>query len=164
MTSMRADNALTIGCAEVGQRMHYAACLNRLAKIDSGKYPADWDQCRKLAQSDMCKAQRMRTEEEGGQIVHFVARAPQPVLDGYRMRDAEIAPATPEPVSVTRIETNIGAAAINAALTGQPTSTSAPPCAPEPALRVSVSVAPAMEPGETPLAYARRLAQLKEKV
>ena len=172
-------NAFSSHCAVVTQMMSYPACLwrqNVLAAPDI-RTPADWSPCADARRTGRCNALSMRQEEElKGHAIYFVERGlVRRTLDAARewgtstldkfVSKTVAAPAKPAPAPAPRKadsmldvmgETSY-ADAINLAATPAPTPTTAAPApvAPKPASVPPMTLA--MQPGESPLAYARRL-------
>lgn len=173
-------NAFSSHCAVVTQMMSYPACLwrqNVLAAPDI-RTPADWSPCADARRTGRCNALSMRQEEElKGHAIYFVERGlVRRTLDAARewgtstldkfVSKTVAAPAKPAPAPAPRKadsmldvmgETSYADAINLAAATPAPTPTTAAPApvAPKPASVPPMTLA--MQPGESPLAYARRL-------
>lgn len=164
-------NAYTRHCGTVGYSMNYAACLARQATLANSKAkpPADWSACVEAARNASCHALHMRREEElKGHAIYFHAREVIPgtpgtgrtwIMPGTVRREAPIRTHMPSVTTPYRAKSMFEvmaeapsyADAINASTTI--TATRAP-AMPRPAQR------PPIQPGESPLAYARRIAAI----
>lgn len=155
-------NAYTHSCHFVQQKMNYAACLSRVAAIDGGKYPKDWEPCSSATNS--CPARRMRREEEiAGKAIYFAPRgtiataaatAGRWISDKVKKAVAPPAPRAKSSMFDAMRDAGSMADVINAMST---THTSAAAPAPAP-----MKPLPVAQPGETPLQMARRLAAAKK--
>jgi hypothetical protein len=69
-------NRYMLACPALGQRMSYAACLNRLQTIKTGVgVPKDWSECDRACTARQCPAQHMREDEVvAGHALYFVPR------------------------------------------------------------------------------------------
>jgi hypothetical protein len=74
--SASGKNAHMLACNAIGQRMSYAACLNRIKVVQSDqRAPADWSVCKSALGCRQCPAKDMRDDEiEAGHALFFVAR------------------------------------------------------------------------------------------
>lgn len=184
-------NAYSHRCDVVSQMMNYAACLWRINVLSDAsiKTPADWASCGEAKRFCRCPAANMREEETlKGHAIYFRPREEvrktwmptatwtpsKPSASKYeavsitKPAPARPAPAPAKPKSMFDAmgEGSDYASAINAAAS-DPT----PAPAPKPAAAVQGPAKPAgesllkampMQPGESPLAYARRLAAARQ--
>jgi hypothetical protein len=173
--SRSGTNAYYFGsCSVVGHSPAYCVCLNKIEKVKT-RAPDAPSGCAEAISHGRCMADSMRQSEElQGQALYFIAR--ETIATGLAKIPAwsvetpemckhnpHVTPAAPARAA-TVIAANTGgsyADAINAAvkeLSAAPTPTPAP--APIAAAIAAKPAAPRppMNPGETPMQYARRLA------
>ncbi len=164
-------------CDVLGQVMNYAACLWRqgvLSKPDI-RTPADWAPCGEAARCGRCNAVQMRQEEElKGHAIYFIDREAKQTLSAEARarimpsydkssREAPRRPAVSAPTVPAARPTSVSASAvldmagdtyaeaINAMVAAPATPPAAAPRGAAPLPKID------MLPGESPLAYARRL-------
>lgn len=167
--SKSGDNAFYINaCAIAGHSPSYAACLARIDANDKGELNSLYSDCGTAMCNGSCDAVKMRREEEAkGKAIFFVSRPKMQEFNNYRdsfKARGDDAPGnvgrdpvkyTPSKAPGFRAKSAIPesdggyAAAINAALAS---AAAAPETKPEPTID-----RPAMMPGESPLAYAKRV-------
>lgn len=179
--SASGDNAYYIEqCSVVGHRPAYASCLCKVADRKEGRLQAAYAECSAAIGKKMCPAQRMRKEELAeGKAIYFISRIKlraysderagitgqsmpaTPFIDtlGKSKGAAPIKPAKADPFAMG----GSYADAINAAL--KP----AEPKRPEPevtnaTIKEKVSARPAMLPGESLMAYAKRVREMANAV
>ncbi len=164
--SARPDNAYYLPCDVLGARVNYSLCLHKIAtRTEQGRLKLAWADCDAAIGGRSCLALQMKCEEEdAGKALYYTARGEQAPSVSHR---------PPNSVPLVRH-------APSQRVASEPTSTPAPPRpAPEPSFKgldfaqvvntmmedrplaePAVEERPlveSMQPGETPLAFARRI-------
>lgn len=163
------DNAYYLrNCPNVNRMPAYASCLHKIGEIEAGRTNETWSECISSIKGRSCRALGMRQEEQlKGVALYYVPRqllqraqeANVPLTQSTVKGARKWAPPPPPKKDLdARLteHTSAGyAAALNAAVKSLPsaaTPTAAAKTQPPPTAR------PPMQPGETPLQYARRIA------
>lgn len=167
--SASGKNAYCLHCPTLGQKMHYAACLNRIEQVNGKKAPSDWSGCL----TGTCEARRMRAEERAaGRSLFFIAReaiaaaaaGARKWIDTWNHKPAKRSadPAAAPRKSMFDAIGEMGSMAdvVNRTLAAGTSSTGPGPgdtsgCVPP---AVNLAALPKAQAGETPLQMARRLA------
>lgn len=173
-----ARNAYFLHCRLHGQQRPYAVCLHHADRVAAGKTSQLYTDCDRAIDSGTCQALGMHREElEKGQPIYFIERQKQPLsapADSMTITTTEytesgevelrkhVLVALPNPAPRAPVEGGY-AAAINAALKEQREEIAqVSPAAAAPATPVVATPKPPALPGESPLAYARRIKALQE--
>lgn len=173
------DNAYYLkGCDVVQRSPAYASCLFKITEYQAGRRHEIYRDCSTAIEQRQCKAMGLRQEEElqGVALYYFPRKPPQELTlpaktaGDFGVRVSNLTPPhmTPkDPKSVGRFmatvvpkkpvdaldrELDAASTGYAEAITAAVAELNAPQPAPQPLSR------PPMEPGETPLQYARRLA------
>lgn len=183
--SAGADNAYYLrGCPVVERSPAYAACLYRLHEADAGRETELNRQCAGAIRQGRCIAHGMREAEQlAGVALYYFPRLAKPFLPVKTAGDFGVlvtnhtdpalipkAPA-PKPKPAPKVDAGSYADAINAALATKPVTMEEikqavatippeqlPPLLPK---MLAPSDDHTIQPGETPLQYARRMAALR---
>lgn len=170
--SKSGDNAYYIRrCPHIGHCPAYAACLKRIADNDAEKLDSLYADCGAAMRNGGCDAVKMRKEEEAaGHAIYFISRPKLRKFNDFAY-DQTHNPDAPgrisrEPIKyvppeapgfrserATSATSGDYADAINAALKALPEPV-------EPPVEKPAIERPAMLPGESPLAYAKRVREL----
>ena len=186
------DNAYYLkGCEVVGHQPAYAACLFKITEVRADRLQSTFGACVDEIKCGRCKATGMLQEEElkGAALYYFPRQFIQSKVITNLTPVSEIptkAKPYQSPVVTHKVQKplipDMGdgyAAAINAAMTEEP-STKQEPSSPMPTkddwdaafdiptispnIRAEIAkTRPAIQPGETPLQYARRVAELSKQ-
>jgi hypothetical protein len=175
--SLSGKNAYYLGtCRHTEHNPAYCACLDKIRRIDAGeRLGPDLARCADAIRLSTCQAKNMRQAEElAGEALYFIPReslntshnrVPPWSVEGAGTRPVKRAPPTPAPIIVAA---GTYADAINAAMKEQPPAglVSAVAKTPEqllPRIEEARAAKPPIEPGETPIQYARRVAALRNQ-
>ncbi|UBM12735.1 hypothetical protein [Cupriavidus metallidurans] len=166
-------NSYFVHCRVHQQSRPYAMCLHHADRVAGGGTSVLYNDCDRAISGSTCQALAMHREElEKAQPIYFLERnklpiEPTPAVGGIGMaivtadaNDQKAAPTVAKPAPHVPADSGY-AAAINAAMREHRAASAAP--APTPSIPVAPAAPkPPALPGETPLAYARRIQSLTQ--
>jgi hypothetical protein len=184
--SKSGSNAYTLACDARDVNMQYASCLARIGALQAPgvKVPKDWEECGRCMTHGECRAQIMRAEEvAANRSIYFRERSvdrprapakglswsykpktPTPKAEQPPARPLQSVPTVATPTLSDAITEMARREAAKKAAPAPEPKKAAPVAAPQATQPAPVSAPkarPPMLPGESPLAYARRIRDLK---